>query len=364
MESIECVVAGAGVVGLALARRLAMEGREVVVLEKEDRFGTGLSSRNSEVVHAGIHYDPGSLKAQLCVAGNRALYGYCEARGVAHRRCGKLVVATAEDQLEALRSVQARAAACGVQVRWLDGPAVRELEPHVRCRAALHSPSTGIVDSHGLMKALLKDAEDHGAHLVLRSPVIGGRIARDGIELQVAGAEPTRIRTRRFFNCAGLGAQALARALEGLPADSVPPLHLSKGSYFALAGSNPFRHLVYPVPVSDWLGVHLTLDLAGQARFGPDQEWVDHEDYDVDPRRADTFYASVRQYWPDLPDHALVPAYSGIRPKLRGPGEPAADFQVQGAEIHGIPGLVNLFGIESPGLTACLALAEHLAKEK
>lgn len=362
MESIECVVAGAGVVGLALARKLAMDGREVVVLEREERFGTGISSRNSEVVHAGIYYEAGSLKARLCVAGNRALYAYCEARGVDHRRCGKLIVATAEDQLEALHTIQARAADNGVPLRWLDGSAAQVLEPQLRCRAALHSPGTGIVDSHGLMRALLKDAEDHGALLVLRSPVTGGRIDGTGIELVVGGAEPTRIRARRFFNCAGLGAPALAHALEGFPGDRVPPLHLSKGSYFALAGPNPFRHLVYPVPVSDWLGVHLTLDLAGQARFGPDQEWVDREDYDVDPKRADSFYESVRRYWPDLPDHALVPAYAGIRPKLRGPGEPAADFQVQGSEAHGIPGLVNLFGIESPGLTASLALVDHVSE--
>ena len=362
MEHLENVIAGAGVVGLALARRLAMAGRAVLVLESEDRFGTGVSSRNSEVVHAGIYYEAGSLKAGLCVAGNRALYGYCAARGVGHRRCGKLIVASEDEQLGALRSVQARAAANRVQLQWLDGPAARELEPELRCRAALLSPSTGIVDSHGLMRALLKDAEDHGALLVLRSPVTGGRITAAGIELEVGGAEPSRIRAGRFYNCAGLGAQAVARAIQGLPAAAVPPLHLSKGSYFALAGASPFSRLIYPVPVSDWLGVHLTLDLAGQARFGPDQEWVDREDYDVDARRADGFYGSVRRYWPGLADGALVPAYAGIRPKVRGPGEPAADFLVQGPRQHGVPGLVNLFGIESPGLTACLALADSLAE--
>ncbi len=360
MDQIECVIAGAGVVGLALARRLAMAGREVVLLEREDRFGTGISSRNSEVVHAGIYYPAGSLRAKLCVTGNRELYAYCGEHGVAHQRCGKLIVATAGDQLEALRAVQGRAAVNGVPLDWLEPAAARDLEPDLQCRAALRSPTTGIVDSHGLMKALLKDAEDHGALLVLRCPVEGGRVG-GGIELRTGGAEPTRIRARRFFNCAGLGAQAIARALEGFPAAAVPPLHLSKGSYFALAGASPFRRLVYPVPVSDWLGVHLTLDLAGQARFGPDQEWVAAEDYDVDPRRAEGFYAAIRRYWPGLPDGALIPAYAGIRPKVRGPGEPAEDFLVQGPDTHGIPGLVNLFGIESPGLTACLALAEHVA---
>lgn len=359
MEQVECVVAGAGVVGLALARRLAMDGREVVILEKEDRFGTGVSSRNSEVVHAGIYYDPGSLKARLCVEGNRALYAYCGERGVDHRRSGKLIVATDEGQREALRGIQGRATANGVPLEWLDGPAARTLEPELSCIAALHSPSTGIVDSHGLMKALLKDAEGHGAALVLRSPILGGRVTGEGIELAVGGSEPSRILAGHFFNCAGLGAQALAGGIAGFPPAAVPPLHLSKGSYFAVAGRTPFSRLVYPVPVSDWLGVHFTLDLAGQGRFGPDQEWVDHEDYDVDPQRAGSFYVAIRRYWPGLSDGALMPAYSGIRPKLRGAGDSAADFHVQGPEAHGVPGLVNLFGIESPGLTACLALADH-----
>jgi len=361
MERVECVIAGAGVIGLALARQLATAGHEVVVLEREDRFGTGISSRNSEVVHAGIYYPNGSFKARLCVAGNRSLYRYCEARGVAHRRCGKLVVATDAEQAGTLRSVQRRAADSGVPLAWLEAPAARELEPDLQCHAALHSPSTGIVDSHGLMQALLRDAEDRGAVLVLRCPVVGGRVGPQGIDLQTGGADPTWIRSRRFFNCAGLGAQGIARGLEGFPSAAVPPLFLSKGSYFALAGRSPFSRLVYPVPVSDWLGVHLTLDLAGQARFGPDQEWVAAEHYDVDPRRADGFYAAIRRYWPGLPEGALIPAYSGIRPKVRGPGEPAEDFLIQGPDQHGIPGLVNLFGIESPGLTASLALAEALA---
>jgi L-2-hydroxyglutarate oxidase LhgO len=359
MEQIECVVAGAGVVGLALARRLALAGHEVVILEREDHFGTGVSSRNSEVIHAGIYYEAGSLKARLCVEGNRALYTYCAERGVNHRRCGKLIVATETGQLEALRTLQGRAAANGARLDWLDGATAQSLEPELRCVAALQSPATGIVDSHGLMKALLHDAEDHGALLVLRCPVLGGRSTDAGIELEVGGEEPTRIRTRQFFNCAGLGAQGLARGLQGLPQDSIPPLHLSKGNYFGLATRSPFQRLVYPLPTCDWLGVHLTLDLAGQTRFGPDQEWVEHEDYAVDPRRSEQFYAAIRRYWPALPDDALLPAYSGIRPKLRGPLQAEADFWVQGPEGHGLAGLVNLFGIESPGLTACLALAER-----
>ena len=258
-----------------------------------------------------------------------------------------------------MRGIQGRATANGVPLEWLDGPAARTLEPELSCIAALHSPSTGIVDSHGLMKALLKDAEGHGAALVLRSPILGGRVTGEGIELAVGGSEPSRILAGHFFNCAGLGAQALAGGIAGFPPAAVPPLHLSKGSYFAVAGRTPFSRLVYPVPVSDWLGVHFTLDLAGQGRFGPDQEWVDHEDYDVDPQRAGSFYVAIRRYWPGLSDGALMPAYSGIRPKLRGAGDSAADFHVQGPEAHGVPGLVNLFGIESPGLTACLALADH-----
>ena len=359
MERIECVVIGAGVVGLAIARRLAREGREVVILEAEDRVGTGVSSRNSEVVHAGIYYPKDSLKARLCVEGNRSLYAYCEARGVAHQRCGKLIVASAASELEALRAVQARARANGADLEWLEADEAKALEPQLRCAAALRSPATGIIDSHGLMRALLMDAEEEGALLALKSPVRGGRAVKGGRELDVAGEEPTTVLAERVFNCAALGAQALAGAIEGVRPESIPPLHLSKGNYYALAGPAHFSRLVYPVPSSDWLGVHLTLDLAGQARFGPDEEWVETVDYGVDPRRAEGFYAAVRRYWPGLPDGALQPAYCGIRPKLSGPGGAARDFVVQGAEVHGVPGLVNLFGLDSPGLTACLALADH-----
>jgi L-2-hydroxyglutarate oxidase LhgO len=364
MERVACVVVGAGVVGLALARTLSRRGLEVVVLEAEDRIGTGISSRSSEVLHAGLYYPAGSLKARLCVEGRRQLYAYCQARGVPHRRCGKLVVATDAGQEEALRALRARAEANGVEgLEWLDGPAARRLEPGLRCVAALHSTVTGIVDSHGLMRALRADAEEAGALVVPRSPVVGGRPTPAGLEVDVGGAEPSTFLAGRVFNAAGLGAQGVARAFQGIRPGAVPPLRLAKGSYFGLAGAAPFTRLVYPVPVHGGLGVHLTLDLGGQARFGPDVEWVEREDYRVDPARAEAFYAEVRRYWPDLPDGALQPAYAGIRPKLHGPGEPAPDFLVQREDAHGVPGLVNLFGIESPGLTACLALAEEAIGE-
>jgi len=349
---------GAGIVGLALARRLARAGRDVIILEACDRFGTGASSRNSEVIHSGIYYAKGSLKARLCVEGREALYAYCAEHGVDHRRCGKLIVAAEASQVEALRLLHARGLANGVDdLEWLEGSAAQAMEPGLRCVAALHSPSTGILDSHGAMKALLQDAEDAGAMLALRSPVVGGAATPDGIALEIGGDSPMTLLASQVFNCAGLGANRLARALCG--PEAVPPLHLAKGSYFALGGRAPFSRLVYPVPEAAGLGVHLTLDLGGQARFGPDVEWVAAEDYDVDSRRADSFYAAIRSYWPALPDGALQPAYAGIRPKLQGPGEPARDFLVQGPEAHGVPGLVNLLGIESPGLTSCLALADY-----
>jgi len=361
LERIECVVIGAGVVGLALARELAMAGREVAVLEAEDRFGTGTSSRNSEVVHAGMYYPAGSLKARLCLEGNRSLYEYCRAKGVGHRRCGKLIVATAPGQLEALRRLQAQAEANGLVLPWLEGDQAAALEPLLECRAALSSPGTGIVDSHGLMQALLRDAEAHGAAVVYRSPVAGGAPAADGLQLEIGGAEPMRVLAGRVFNCAGLQARQVALAIRGVPEAAVPAVHLAKGNYYSLAGAAPFSRLVYPVPEAAGLGVHLTLDLGGQARFGPDVEWVQRIDYDVDPARAEGFYAAIRRYWPGLPDGALQPAYAGIRPKLQGPGEPFRDFLIQGEPEHGIQGLWNLLGIESPGLTACLSLARLVA---
>jgi L-2-hydroxyglutarate oxidase LhgO len=363
VERVDAVIIGAGVVGLALARELARQRLEVFVLEAEDRIGTGISSRNSEVIHSGIYYPTGSLKARLCVRGQRLLYAYCEASHVAHRRCGKLIVATDASQVDSLRQLRARAEANGVEdLQWLDAGEARRLEPRLRCVAALLSPSTGIVDSHGLMRALRVEAEAAGATVVLRSPVRSGRRTPAGLEVAVGGDEPMTLLASRVFNAAGLGAQAVARSFKEIKPAAIPPLHLAKGNYYALSGAAPFSRLVYPVPSHGGLGVHLTLDLGGQARFGPDVEWVDREDYQVDPRRADGFYAEVRRYWPDLPDGALQPAYAGIRPKLHGPGEAAPDFLIQREEAHGVPGLVNLFGIESPGLTACLALAEEFAR--
>ena len=362
MDRVDCVVIGAGVVGLALARTLALRGREVVVLEAEDRIGTGISSRNSEVIHAGIYYPTGSFKARLCVAGNRSLYAFCAAHGVAHRRCGKLIVATDEAEAVKLAGIQAQALANGVaDLQWLEAAEARVLEPRLRCTAALLSPSTGIIDSHGLMRALRLEAEAHGAAVVLKSPVLGGQATAAGLEVRVGGAEPMTLVADQVFNAAGLGAQAVARGFEGSTPFSVPDLHLAKGNYYSLSGPAPFSRLVYPVPSHGGLGVHLTLDLGGQARFGPDVEWLDREDYGVDPRRADGFYAAIRTYWPDLAEGALQPAYAGIRPKLHGPGEPAPDFFIQREVAHGVPGLVNLYGNESPGHTACLTLAEEVA---
>jgi L-2-hydroxyglutarate oxidase LhgO len=363
METVDTVVIGAGVVGLAVARSLARVGREVIVLEAAEAFGTETSSRNSEVIHAGIYYPPGSLKARLCVAGKEALYRYCSERGIAHRRCGKIIVATAEAQLPALERIRAQAEANGVgDLRRIGPDEVAALEPEVRCVGALLSPSTGIVDSHGLMVALLGEAETHGAMLALKSPVIGAAVRGDGIALDVGGDEPMRIHARTVVNSAGLHAPRVARAIAGLPAEHVPPSYLCKGNYYSLTGRTPFSHLVYPVPEAAGLGVHATLDLAGQARFGPDVEWIDRIDYTVDARRADSFYAAIRAYWPGLRDGALSPGYSGIRPKIQAPGEPARDFVIAGPRNHGVPGLVNLFGIESPGLTACLAIGDRIAE--
>lgn len=363
MEEVDCVVVGAGVVGLAVARRLAMAGREVLILERAEAIGTETSSRNSEVIHAGIYYPPGSLKARACIAGKAFLYRYGEARGIDHRRCGKLIVATTEAQIETLQGIRARAAACGMEDLEL-WPAERAiaLEPALRCTAALWSPTTGIIDSHALMLAFLADAERHGAMLVLNSPVLRGRVTEEGIELEVGGVEPMRLRARSVVNSAGLTAPDLARAIEGLNASALPRAYYCKGSYYTLAGRSPFSRLIYPVPERAGLGVHVTIDLAGSCRFGPDTEWVDRIDYDVDPARANVFYAAVRSYWPDLPEGALQPGYAGIRPKI-GPADTiASDFIVQGPHEHGGPGLVNLFAIESPGLTAAWPIAEEVAR--
>ncbi len=362
MEEVDCVIAGAGVVGLAIARSLSARGREVLILESEDAFGTITSARNSEVIHAGIYYPKDSFMARFCVAGRRSLYAYLQERGIAHRNCGKLIVATNDAEVEQLAAIKARAEANGVEgMRVLSVDEARAMEPALSCKGALLSQTTGIIDSHAYMLALLGDAEAQGATLVCRAPVMGGRIGEEGVELQIGGADPMSLRTRLLINAAGLQAPSIARSLEGMPAEHVPGTWWAKGNYFTLTGRSPFSRLIYPVPVPGGLGTHLTLDLAGQARFGPDVEWVDNIDYEVNPRRGDSFYAAIRRYWPDLPDDALQPAYSGIRPKIVPPGAPAQDFVVQGEGVHGVPGLVNLFGIESPGLTASLAIAQHVA---
>lgn len=358
MDEVECVVVGAGVVGLAVARELAEAGHEVLVLEAEEAIGTHTSSRNSEVIHAGIYYPRGSLKARLCVEGRRRLYEFCDAHGVTARNCGKLIVATSPGEVGQLAAIKARAEANGVErMRLLSAAEATAQEPALHCFGALESGATGILDSHAYMLALQGEAEEAGAVFVFRSPVLGGRVGAAGHELAVGGEAPMRLGCRLLVNAAGLGAPGLAAALEGMPRDLVPKPYYAKGSYFTLAGRAPFSRLIYPVPVAGGLGVHLTLDLAGAARFGPDVEWVDGIDYRVDLARAAGFYAAVRRYWPDLAEGALQAGYAGIRPKIAPPGAPSPDFCIAGPRTHGIPGLVQMFGIESPGLTASLSLA-------
>ncbi len=361
MEEVDCIVVGAGVVGLAVARALAMAGREVIILEAAEAIGTETSSRNSEVIHAGIYYPAGSLMARFCVAGRRALYAYCAEKGVPHINCGKLIVATDAREDAMLAGIKQRAEANGVEgMRVLTVQEAVALEPNLVCTSALYSASTGIIDSHGFMVALQGDAENAGAVTVFFSPVLGARVAGRGMEVDVGGEEPMTLRCRLLVNSAGLHAPVLAKRIEGMPGDRVPGAYYAKGNYFTLTGRSPFSRLIYPVPVPGGLGVHLTVDLGGQARFGPDVEWIETIDYTVDASRSDSFYAAVRKYWPGLKDGALQPGYSGIRPKTVAKGAPGQDFVVQGPQTHGVPGLINLFGIESPGLTASLAIADHV----
>jgi L-2-hydroxyglutarate oxidase LhgO len=364
MDQVDAVVIGAGVVGLAVARALAQSGLEVLVLEAENAIGTGISSRNSEVIHAGIYYPAGSLKARMCVRGKALLYAYCADKGIAHARLGKLIVATSADQVEQLPAIAAKARANGVHdLQLLDASQARALEPQLACHSALLSPSTGIVDSHGLMLALQGDMEQAGGMLAVCSKVgsMGFGQGTPSHPWRVQTDDGTELAARYLVNAAGLSAVALAQRMQGLDAALLPRAHFAKGAYFSLSGKAPFSRLIYPVPEAAGLGVHLTLDLGGQAKFGPDVAWVDDpQDLVVDPRRADAFYGEVRKYWPDLPQGALLPAYAGMRPKINAPGEAAADFCIQGPAQHGLAGMVNLLGIESPGLTSCLALAEEV----
>ena len=363
MDRVDCVVVGAGVIGLAVARRLAQAGREVVVLEAAEGIGTVTSSRNSEVIHAGIYYKAGSLMARTCVAGKKMLYRYCADHGVPHKNCGKLIVATTPKEAEKLQSIRAHAEANGVlDMQMLSGEAARALEPALNCDAALLSPSTGIIDSHAFMLALRGDAEAAGAALAFHTPLLHARAVAGKIELDAGGDAPMTLECRLLVNSAGLNAPAVARGIDGMPLASIPRAYLAKGNYFSCSRKAPFSHLIYPVPEPGGLGVHLTLDMAGQARFGPDVEWVDNIDYAVDPARAARFYPAIRKYWPALPDGALMPSYSGMRPKIVPPAVASQDFVIQGPKDHGVAGLINLFGIESPGLTSSLAIADYVGE--
>ena len=369
VDSVDCVdavVIGAGVVGLAVARALALSpkfaGKELLVLEAASAIGTGTSSRNSEVIHAGIYYPQGSLKAQLCVEGKAMLYDYCTERGIGFNRCGKLIVATTEAQVAQLQGIIAKATANGVyDLVLLTREQARELEPQLECVAAVHSPSTGIIDSHALMLTLQGDFENAGGLTVLNSTVASVFIASDAIKIVMQ--DGTEIVTKTLINAAGLSAPLIAQSMQGFDTKFVQKAYYAKGNYFTLSGKSPFNRLIYPVPEAAGLGVHLTLDLGGQAKFGPDVQWVESaDDLIVNPARGDTFYAEVRKYWPQLQEGALIAGYAGIRPKISAPDEAAADFLIQGPKDHGIAGLVNLFGIESPGLTSSLAIGARVAQ--
>jgi L-2-hydroxyglutarate oxidase LhgO len=359
----DAVVVGAGAVGLACGYALARQGLEVLVLEQAGHIGEGVSSRNSEVVHAGFYYATGSLKTRLCVEGRRALYAFLDAHQVAYRKCGKLLVAADAAEIAKVEALHRQGEVNGVEgLSWLDGAQAQRLEPELRIQAAMLSPESGVFDSHGYMLALQGEIEDRGGAVALGAPFVGATPrAEGGFELRTGGADPARLTTQRLVLSAGLGAQVAARAVEGFPARMIPERHLGKGSYFRLTGKAPFSRLIYPPPIPGSLGTHYRRDLGGQGVFGPDLEYVEAEDYRVDPARADNFYAAIRRYWPGLPDGALHPDYAGVRPKLHGPGQPQPDFVIQGAEAHGLEGLVALFGIESPGLTSSLAIGAEVA---
>lgn len=366
---VDVVIVGAGAVGLAVAAACARAGNDVLVLEAADAIGTGTSSRNSEVIHAGMYYPTGSVRQRMCVEGRRRLYAYVEARGIPHRRYGKLIVATSEAEIGKIEAIHAAGLRNGVEgLELLSGATARAWEPALTCTAALWSAETGIIDSHAYMLALQGEIEDHGGSVALLSPVVRIEpLTAGGFRVTTSGPEAFTITCQRVVNSAGLYAQRVARMTEGLSPNHIPKQVLAKGNYFSCATRPVFSRLIYPAPVDGGLGVHVTLDLGGRMRFGPDVEWLDtanpdEVDYTVNPRRADSFYAAIRRYWPGLPDSVITPDYSGCRPKLTGPGEPPADFRIDGPELHGVPGLVNLFGIESPGLTSSLAIAEDVRK--
>lgn len=369
MDRVDCVVIGAGVVGLAVSRNLAMQGFETILLERENAFGTVSSARNSEVIHAGIYYSAGSLKAKLCVAGNRLLYEYAKSHQVQFNPCGKLIVASSAPQDLDLEDILQKATNNGVpKMSRLTKEQVLALEPNLNAFSALLSESTGVIDSHGYMLSLLGGFEDAGGMIAYQSPLIKATPIQDGENgylLEVGGEEPFQLETKYLINCAGLSAPAIAAKIEGLQNQYIPKAYFAKGNYFSLSGKSPFSRLIYPVPEPGGLGVHLTLDMGGQAKFGPDVEWLDIDreeqiNYTVDKDRGQKFYAAVRQYWPGLQDGALNADYSGVRAKISAPGEPAADFRIDDQQIHGLEGLINLYGFESPGLTSSLAIAQEV----
>jgi L-2-hydroxyglutarate oxidase LhgO len=363
-KDTDVLIVGAGVVGLACGYALATAGLRVIVIEAGPRIGEGVSARNSEVIHAGLYYPTGSLKARLCVEGRRALYSFLDKHGVNYSRCGKLVVANGEVEIKALEKVFKQAKINGVEgIEWLTGDAACALEPALRCDAAILSRESGVMDSHGYMLALQGEIENHGGSVVCDSPFADARaIASGGWNVTIADVDRTTLSTSILITAAGLEAQAVAAMIEGYPRDQIPPRHLGKGVYFRYASKAPFQRLVYPPPIPGALGTHYRRDLGGQAVLGPDLEYVREIDYTVDPARAERFYADVRRYWPDLQENSLQPDYAGIRPKLHGPGEKQPDFQVWGPQSHGLSGLITLFGIESPGLTSSLALGEYVKK--
>ena len=360
MDIVDAVVIGAGVVGLAVGRALALAGREVILVDQADAIGTETSSRNSEVIHAGIYYSPETLKARLCIRGRDLLYDYLTERHLPFNRCGKLIVATNPTENDVLLGVKAAAERNGVALQVLDATDVKRIEPDISCTLALTSPMSGIVDSHALMTQFQADIENEGSMVVLRTPLLSGAVSDEGLDLRLGGEEPFEIRARTVVNCAGLKAESVARCIAGLQPNAIPTVRFAKGNYFSCSPGPRFRHLIYPVPEPGGLGIHATLDLAGQVRFGPDVEWVNDLDYTVDAARGESFYAAIRRYWPALPDHSLIPDYAGIRPKA-GDLNTEPDFRIDGPDSHGIDGLVNLFGIESPGLTAALAIGEYVS---